>query len=155
MPQCAFHPKVETNVRCAECERYICSKDMVETPVGYKCRECARPARGQLAYIKPKQLLIATAAALIVGVLGGLVVGQLLHLIRWSFFILMIMYGAGIAEVVRRASGGHRGTLLGIIAAIGAVGGGFLGGFGVLNLVFVGLGAFGYMAWGGALGGWL
>ena len=33
---------------CTECGRYICPKDMVETPVGYKCRECARPAAGQL-----------------------------------------------------------------------------------------------------------
>ena len=44
MPECAFHPGVETEVRCAECERPICPKDMVPTPVGYKCKICAKPA---------------------------------------------------------------------------------------------------------------
>lgn len=152
MPNCAFHQNVETNVRCAECDRYICPKDMVETPVGYKCRECAKPARRQVAYVKPKQLAYAVVASLVVGVLGGIVVGQVLAIVHIRFFFLMLMYGAAIAEVVRRASGGHRGALVGGIAAVGAVAGAYLGGFGLLSMLFVGLGAFGYLAWGGALG---
>lgn len=148
MGNCAFHPNIETNVRCGECERFICPKDMVETPVGYKCPECARPARGQTAYVKPKQLLLGVAAAAVVGVLGGLVVGQL----PVRFYFLMLAYGAFVAEMVRRASGGHRGTILAVIAAAGAVAGGFLGGLDLFALLFVGVGAFAYLQWGGAFG---
>ena len=57
MPSCAFHPDVETSLRCAECDRYICPRDMVATPVGYKCRECARPAAGQLRGASTRQLV--------------------------------------------------------------------------------------------------
>ena len=83
MPECAFHPGVETEVRCTECERYICPKDMVETPVGYKCRECARPARSQYVVVKPRQLLRAILVGGAVGVLGGVVMAFL----SFGFFV--------------------------------------------------------------------
>jgi membrane associated rhomboid family serine protease len=38
---CYRHPDRETLVRCATCERPICTKCMVQTPVGIKCPECA------------------------------------------------------------------------------------------------------------------
>ena len=143
MAQCAFHPSVETNIRCAECDRYMCPKDMVLTPVGYKCRECAKPARGQLVHMRPKQLAGAVGAAAAAGVLGGLLLGQM----PFRFFFVTLFFGALVAEAVRRASGGHRGTAAAAIAAVGAVLGGLVGGVGMLSLVFAGVGAFGYLAW--------
>lgn len=147
MPQCAFHPDVESNIRCAECDRYMCPKDMVVTPVGYKCRECSKPVRGQLAYVKPRQIAAAAGASLGVGVLGGLVIGQ----VRFGFFFVMLLFGALVGEAVRRASGGHRGTVVAIIATAGAVIGGVIGGVGWLSLLFAAIGAYGYLAkdWGG------
>lgn len=57
MAQCSFHPRVETNVRCSDCDRYICQEDMVATAVGYKCPECglvgeARNRTGLAAGVK-------------------------------------------------------------------------------------------------------
>jgi len=73
MPECSFHPGVETGVRCTECGRYICPKDMVETPVGYKCPICAKPAASQYRVVKPAQLIRAIIAGIAVGVGGALV----------------------------------------------------------------------------------
>ena len=138
MPECSFHPGIETEVSCAECERYICPKDMVSTPVGYKCPVCARPARSQLVVVKPKQFLLAVAGAGAVGILGGL----LLAFFGGGFFsfILGFAWGSATAESARRASGGHREWSIGIVVIV-AIGLGVLLGWLVTGRLnpFVGL----------------
>lgn len=118
MPECSFHPGVETEMRCAECERSICPKEMVLTPVGYKCPVCAKPARTQYVVVKPKQFLMAVLAGGAAGILGGL----MLSFFGGGFFsiILGFMWGSATAEAARRASGGHREWSIGIavVAAI-------------------------------------
>ncbi|HLB47163.1 MAG TPA: hypothetical protein VJL59_09050 [Anaerolineales bacterium] len=37
---CAYHPFRQTVLRCNKCGKPICSKCVVRTPVGYRCREC-------------------------------------------------------------------------------------------------------------------
>ena len=126
MPECAFHPGVETDVRCAECDRSICPKDMVSTPVGYKCPICAKPARSQYVVVKPAQMTRAILAAAVVGIGGGIV---LAYFAGGVFgFILGFVWGSGTAEATRRASGGHREWSIGI-AAIAGIGIGVLAGF--------------------------
>ena len=39
---CANHPETETLLRCNKCNKPICLKCAVQTPVGYRCRECVR-----------------------------------------------------------------------------------------------------------------
>lgn len=123
MAQCAFHPGVETEVRCTECERYICPADMVETPVGYKCRECARPARSQYQVVKPKQLLSAALAGGAAGILGGV----LLAFLPFYGIITGALWGFATAEAARRGSGGHREWAVGIVAVAAIVAGAFTG----------------------------
>jgi hypothetical protein len=134
MPQCSFHPNVETNVRCAECDRYICPNDMVQTPVGYKCRECARPKKSELGYVKPKQYLYALLAGMGAGVLGGLVLGA----IGFRSIILALVFGFLVAEATRRGSGGHRTPQIAAIAAGSAGLGAFAGGMGLVSAVAAG-----------------
>jgi hypothetical protein len=121
MPECAFHPGVETEVRCGECERYICPKDMVETPVGYKCRECARPARSQYVVVKPQQVLRAAMAGGAVGILGGVIV----PFIPLFGIISGGLWGFATAEAARRASGGHREWAVGVVAVLSILVGAF------------------------------
>ena len=123
MPECSFHPGVETEVRCTECERYICPKDMVETPVGYKCPVCARPARSQWAVVKPGQLVRASVAGGAVGIFGGVVLAFLPFFGIFSGFL----WGTATAEATRRASGGHREWAVGIVAVVAIVLGMFAG----------------------------
>ena len=112
-------------MRCSNCERYICPKEMVATPVGYKCPVCAKPARSQYVVVKPKQFLLAVAAAAAVGILGGL----LLAFFGGGFFsfILGFAWGGATAEAARRASGGHREWSIGIVVVVAIGLGVFLG----------------------------
>lgn len=123
VPECHWHPGVETNVSCPDCERYMCPKDMVPAPVGYKCKECARPAKGQTAYIKPRQMVLGGAAALAAALLGGLVIAYS----GMGFILLAVVYGVLVAEAARRGSGGHRGAVIAAIAGVAVVLGGLIG----------------------------
>lgn len=132
MARCSYHPDVETEMSCAECSKPICPKEMVLTPVGYKCPDCARPARSQYVLVKPKQLLFAVLAGIGAGVLGGIVLGA----ISWGGFFLGILWGSATSEAVRRASGGHRGGTVAIVASL-SIGVGWLAGnaFGYVGFV--------------------
>jgi len=129
MPECSFHPGVDTEMRCAECERYICPKDMVATPVGYKCKVCAKPARSQYVVVKPGQLVRAILAGGVVGVGGGIA----LSFAPFGSIIAGALWGVATAEAARRASGGHREWSVGIVAVVaivlGTVAGWFFGGY--------------------------
>ncbi|MBN2847700.1 MAG: hypothetical protein JXP72_04520 [Coriobacteriia bacterium] len=132
MPECTFHRGVETSVRCVECDRPICPKDFVPTPVGYKCPDCARPLPSARRTVKPRQLVLATLAALGVGVVGMLVVG----LLGYRSWLLAIAVGLLTAEVTRRTSGGHRSTPVAVVAAVGVGTGALVTGMGpVMALV--------------------
>lgn len=114
MARCTYHLDVETELTCTECGIPICPKEMVLTPVGYKCPEHARAKKGQLRYVKPRQAFMASVAAFVCGVMGAVVFGAM------PFGIFAgIIWGAITAEAVRRASGGHRGPLVAGIAAAG------------------------------------
>lgn len=133
MPQCAWHPGIETNVSCRDCGRYMCPKDMVESPVGYKCRECGR-ARITRGGVKPRQLLFAVAA----GLATAVVAAPLARFVPF-FFLGAILYGGLVGEATRRGGGGHRTWQFATVAAVCAVAGSlvsyFIGGFDFLLLI--------------------
>ena len=139
MPRCSFHPDVETEMSCAECGRAICPKEMVLTPVGYKCPVCAKPKKSQYTYIKPKQLLTASLISGAVGIGGAFVLATFAGRGFFGFFIAYL-WGMATAEAARRGSGGHRGRELTIVAGAALVLGGLLAG---MNLLLVGIAVFG------------
>jgi len=130
MAECAFHPGVETSVRCVECDRPICPKDFVPTPVGYKCRECARPLPSARRGVKPRQLAFAIAASAAVGIGGALALVAL----GVYFWIATIGLGMLTGEAARRASGGHRTGAIAAVAGGGVLVGTFLAGFGFVQM---------------------
>jgi len=127
--RCSYHPDVETELTCTQCGKPICPKEMVLTPVGYKCPEDARAAKGQLRVVKPRQIAFALGAGLAAGVGGGFV----LAVIGWGGFLLGIVWGSVVSEAVRRASGGHRGGVVGGVAAGSIVLGALIAGTGWLT----------------------
>lgn len=116
MPECDFHPGVETGVRCPDCERYICPKDMVETPVGYKCRECGLVGRPKLGGVKPRQYLLGAAA----GLGSGILLGAVLAFVPFFSFFAALLMGVAVGEATRRGAGGHRTREFAVIAGVGA-----------------------------------
>lgn len=130
MARCSYHPDVETELTCTECGRPICPREMVLTPVGYKCPEHAQAAKGQYTYVKPRQFVLALAAGVAAGVGGALLV----RVVGFGGFFLGIIWGMLVAEAVRRASGGHRGGTVGAIAAGSIVAGGLVAGTGIITM---------------------
>ena len=95
---------------------------MVPTPVGYKCKICAKPARSQYVVVKPGQLVRAIVA-------GRRCRHRRRHPARRSSrfggIFMGFIWGAATAEAARRASGGHREWAVGIVAIVAIVLGGF------------------------------
>lgn len=118
MPKCSFHPNVDTELSCTQCGRAICPKEMVDTPVGYKCPVCARQPRSAVVHVKGRQLWGGIGLGALAGVGGAFLLG----LFGGGFFsiILGFLWGGITAEAVHRGSGGHRGGAVTAIA-IGAI----------------------------------
>jgi hypothetical protein len=105
---CYRHPDRETYVRCGRCDQPICPRCAMQGPVGFRCRQCGKPARDPLTSMRPSQLAIGLAIA----VAGGLVVGIFSTSI--GFFGLLIAWFAGgvIADSILRFVGIKRGPLM-------------------------------------------
>lgn len=103
---CVNHPTVETLLRCNRCGRPVCSKCIVLTPVGYRCKDCVRTQQ-RVFYtdFRPAYYLVAGVVALPL----ALVAGWLVPSLGWYAIVLGPLAGAGIAQVVRWAIRRRRG----------------------------------------------
>lgn len=132
MPECAWHPGVETNVSCRECGRYMCPKDMVESPVGYKCRECGR-AKITRGGVKGRQVVLALASALVAAAVAAPIASYVPFM-----FLGPILYGGVVGEAARRGGGGHRSWQFATVAAACALAGALSAGlYGRADLMLV------------------
>lgn len=163
--RCYRHPDRETYVRCGRCDQPICTRCAMQGPVGFRCRQCGRPARDPLTTMRPSQLAIGFGVAALGGVVVGLASG-------FGFIGLIVAWFAGgiIADAVIRFVGFKRGprmmamlfggiavgALVGLaiqagplIAGPGADAGAFIGGYllsqGLMTAVGVAVACFG--AW--------
>ena len=117
--RCATHPAVETNLRCSKCDKPICPRCLVQTPVGARCRECANLRRLPIYEMAPGHYLRAAGVSVVVAVVVGVI---------WPFipvygiFSILIALAAGyvIGEVVSRSVNRKRGLALQVIAGGGA-----------------------------------
>jgi len=103
---CINHPTVETYLRCNKCGRPICPKCAVQTPVGYRCKDCVN-AQQHVFYagFRPVHYLVAAAVALPLAMIAGWLVPRL----GWYTVVLGPLVGGGIAEAVRWAVRRRRG----------------------------------------------
>ena len=119
---CANHPTVETTLRCNRCEKPICPKCAVKSPVGYRCREC----------VKSQQKIFDTAnwydyiSAFVVAGIASAVASVIVSLIAGFFFGLLVLAfapfaGQIIARVIQFAIKNRRSRNLFFTAAIGVV----------------------------------
>lgn len=129
---CAVHPDMETELRCNNCDRYMCVKCAVQTPVGYRCRQCVRQHDDKFFNALSSDPLIALGVAFGVMVVFGLILNTIFS--SFPVFIAVVLgfpAGAVVGELVVKAIGRRKGrnnwqfALIGVI--IGALIGGFLG----------------------------
>jgi len=134
---CTVHPDRETTLRCNKCGRPMCPECAVQTPVGYRCRECVRGI--QSGYYKATQNDYVTIFAVCAGLTG--VAAAIIAAINLGLLFTLILalpIGGAIAEGGLRLTNRRRGRQSAKIAAAGAVVGGLIGGMAQVFLVYGG-----------------
>jgi len=118
---CANHPTVETMLRCNRCGKPICTRCAVQTPVGYRCKQCVGQQQAVFYTGGVLDYVIGGAISL---VLGGAASFLMTRLGVGVWFIALILgpaAGVGIAEVVRLAVRRRRSRYLWIVVAVAMV----------------------------------
>lgn len=123
---CHRHPDHETWTRCGRCDRPICPRCAMQGPVGFRCKDCGKPAFDPLTSFTPSQALAGGGIALGGGILVALIAAQI------GFLSIFIGYFGGglIAAAVVRATGYKRGPVMAVVLYGGIVVGGLVA-FGV------------------------
>jgi len=147
---CPRDPDVETALRCSRCDTPICPRCLVQTPVGARCRDCARIVKSPVYTLDQMQLFRAVIASVVGGVAMGLI--WRLILVPFTVGFLSIFIGAGLGYVFTRimelATGRKRGP---VVAGLAIVGIGIAWGmqvlflglqFGLYGLVAAGVGVY-------------
>lgn len=124
--QCAAHPKVETLLSCSKCDKAICPKCLVHTPIGARCKECANVRRSPIYEVGALYYLKATGTGLGLALAGG-GVWALLRGIPFASIITSIIVGVAIGEGISRVANRKRGVGLQVIAAVSVIGSAFAG----------------------------
>jgi len=103
---CANHPDRETLLRCNRCEKPICYQCAVQTPVGYRCRECVRAQQAKYYNGESYDLPLGTLIAVVLGAAFGALAYLFLGMVGFLSFIIAFIAGpaagGAVAEVIRR-----------------------------------------------------
>ena len=123
---CEVHPDRETALRCNKCGRLMCVECAVQTPVGYRCRQCVRQHEDKFykATSNDDVKVFAVCAGIMV------VAGAIFSAIPLGLFLALIAgfpAGGAVSEVALRVVQRRRGRRSGEIGAAGAVIGGLVG----------------------------
>lgn len=138
---CVNHPNVETMLRCNRCGRPVCTRCVVQTPVGYRCKQCV--GQQQAIYFTGGALdyVLGGAIGLVLGGVASYLVG-----LTGLWFIALILgptIGMGIAEAVRFAVRRRRSRYLWAVVSaamvLGAVPALLVSLFSIWSLLVLGL----------------
>ena len=121
--KCATHPSVETNLRCGKCGKPICPDCLVQTPVGARCRECARLRKLPTFEVGTPHYLKAVGVGLGLAIALGIAWGLLRGVIPSVFINILLAAGVGyaIGELVSLSVGRKRSLGLQVIGGISVV----------------------------------
>lgn len=114
---CANHPNVETRLRCNRCEKPICARCAVQTPTGYRCRECVRGQQKVFETAQWQDIPLAFLVSALISFLGSLIAGYM------GFFVIFIapIVGTMAAEAARFITQRRRSEPLFKMVAAGAL----------------------------------
>jgi hypothetical protein len=116
---CARHPGRETALRCGKCGVPICTRCVVQTPVGGRCPTCANLRRLPQFDVGLALMSRAVAGGLAASLLGW----YLLSYVTYLRYFLSILVGAAVGESMSRLARRRTSTILEVAAvAVIAVG---------------------------------
>lgn len=118
---CPRDPSVETALRCSRCETPICPKCLIQTPVGARCRDCARISKSPVYTVDSTTMVRAGVAAVVGGIAMGLIWGLVLLPFSVGFFSIFVGAGLGYAftRMMEFATGRKRGPVIVAFAIFG------------------------------------
>ena len=99
---CENHPHVETSLRCNRCEKPICIKCAVQTPTGYRCKECMQVQQKNFDTATWIDYILAIGIAFILTFIGSLLASRIGFFTIFLAPIAGIIIGEAIRFVVRR-----------------------------------------------------
>ena len=113
--RCAAHPRTETYLRCGKCEKPICPRCMIQTPVGARCRQCAGLRRLPMFDVRPLDLVKGFLSAVAASAAGGIALLYLAAMpgVGFFMFILIALLGYGVGEAASAAARRRRSRTLG------------------------------------------
>ena len=118
---CYKHPDRETLLRCNKCGRPICQDCAVQTPVGYRCKECIAEQQKKFDTATTKDLVLGAVIALVLGFAGSYIepyipLGGILRAVLCG-----LVLGSAIAAAVRKAVNRRRSKWLSIMVCVGTL----------------------------------
>ncbi len=125
---CANHPGVETMLRCNRCEKPICVKCAVRSPVGYRCPECVRSQQKIFDTAVWSDYALGFVVAGILSGIASILIGLVgsIGFIGWFLVIAGApTAGLAIAEGTRLVIKRHRSRSLFITIAVAVALGAF------------------------------
>ena len=108
---CYYHPNTPTELRCNKCGKYICVRDAVRTPVGYRCKSCVKEQQDIFFNATPVDYVVAAVVASVLSMIAAFIVPALGFLAIFGGPVA----GTVIAEAVFRATGKRRGRYTWIV----------------------------------------
>ncbi len=125
---CANHPNVETMLRCNRCDKPICSKCAIKSPVGYRCPECVKGQQKIFETAVWTDYLFGAATAMILSGIASFLISLIGSIGFFGWFLVIAAAptaGVAISEATRFVIGRRRARPLFITIAV-AVGVGAL-----------------------------
>lgn len=117
--RCARHPDRETVLRCGKCETPICTRCAVQTPVGFRCAECAQLRR--LPQFNVGLWLLGRSFA--GGSVASLFAWYVVSAIPYVRFFLSFLVGLTVGEVMTRLANRRSNRFLEVSAVVAIAGG--------------------------------
>lgn len=119
---CATCVGKETALRCGRCDKPICPTCLVQTPVGARCKTCSPMMRAPMYTLGAGHVARAVGAALVGGIVMGLIWGTVGAAFSYGFFLIFLGAGLGWAftKMMDFATRGKRGPVV-VGAAIGGI----------------------------------
>ena len=121
---CVRHPDADTRLTCGKCGDPICTRCMIQAPVGIRCPNCVTYEFNPAAQVKSTTMFKASAVGIGTGFGIGLlwgIIGPLVPFIGYAIFLISAGAGYLVGLAVSTAANHSRARDLQWPAAGGAV----------------------------------